>query len=118
VGEVGSRVALAGPVLFLTGKATIDPASHALLDELAAVMRQDTTLAVAIEVHTDATGNERANQRLTDARAAAVVAYLVGQGVDADRVTGRGFGGSRPVADNRSAEGRATNRRVEVRRAR
>jgi OOP family OmpA-OmpF porin len=87
------------------------------LDSLAAVLASTPALIVEIQGHSDATGSRRANLRLSRARAEAVSRYLVRRGVPARRIVTRGFGAARPMADNRSAAGRATNRRVELHRA-
>jgi outer membrane protein OmpA-like peptidoglycan-associated protein len=70
---------------------------------------------VAIEGHTDADGDDAANQALSEKRAAAVKAFIVSShGVDASRLEAAGFGESKPVADNATAEGKQQNRRVEL----
>ena len=71
-------------------------------------------LRLEIGGHTDNVGTPDANQKLSEARAKSVVAALVAQGVSADRVSAKGYGQSSPVADNRTEEGRAKNRRVEL----
>jgi len=78
------------------------------------MMQQDPTLCLRIEGHTDNQGNVGANQTLSEKRAQAVVAWLTANGVQADRLTAKGFGQTRPVADNSTDEGRAKNRRVEL----
>jgi OOP family OmpA-OmpF porin len=70
---------------------------------------------VAIEGHTDAQGDEASNLALSESRAEAVRDYLVSQGIAADRLETAGFGESRPIASNDTAEGRAENRRIEFR---
>jgi len=67
-----------------------------------------------VEGHTDAKGSETYNLDLSARRAEAVRSYLVSQGVDQSRVSSQGLGFARPIADNKSAEGRANNRRVEI----
>ena len=68
---------------------------------------------LAVEGHTDSTGRKRSNQALSEGRARAVRDYLLGKGIEAERVEARGLGQSRPVADDRTAAGREKNRRVE-----
>jgi outer membrane protein OmpA-like peptidoglycan-associated protein len=70
---------------------------------------------VAVDGHTDSTGSTTANQTLSEARAKAVVDYLVAHGVAQSRITSTGFGGAKPVASNATEEGRAKNRRIEFR---
>lgn len=107
------RVALYG-ILFDTGKDSIKPESEPLLDEVKKLLEQDKGLKLVIAGHTDNVGEKKANQALSQKRAAAVKAWLVKKGIDGKRLEEKGFGDSVPVADNRSEEGRAKNRRVEL----
>jgi outer membrane protein OmpA-like peptidoglycan-associated protein len=107
------HVAIYG-IHFATGKATIQPDSDAILTQIAQLMNEDPTLKLRVEGHTDNQGVAAANQALSEKRAQAVVAWLTSHGVAAARLTARGFGASKPVADNTSEEGRAKNRRVEL----
>lgn len=84
------------------------------LDEVAATMRQDTRLRLLVEGHTDSTNSDAYNLDLSQRRAQRVVAELQKRGIDGGRLKAKGFGRSRPVADNSSVQGRALNRRVEV----
>ena len=99
-------------VLFESGSATLLPVSGQELDLLVSVLATNPGLRVTIAGHTDDVGEEDDNQRLSEARAAAVAAYLTGQGIAADRIETVGYGESRPVADNATPEGRAENRRT------
>ena len=101
-------------VNFDTGKATIKPDSAKTLDDAAAALKVAGALRVEVAGHTDNVGAPEANQRLSQERAQAVMAALVGRGIKADRLTAKGYGQSTPVADNRTEEGRARNRRVEL----
>jgi outer membrane protein OmpA-like peptidoglycan-associated protein len=67
-----------------------------------------------VEGHTDSQGSEKLNQTLSETRAKAVLDYLVSKGIDASRLTSKGFGESTPIASNRTSRGRAQNRRVEI----
>lgn len=110
--EVGGRVAI--EVNFAVDKADILPASQPQIDQVLALLREDPSLRLSIDGHTDDTGDATRNQRLSEARAQAVVAVLVAQGIEGARLEAKGYGQSRPVADNTSDEGRARNRRVEL----
>ena len=101
-------------VLFDFDKSVIKPEGAAILDRLVAFMKENPEKRVQFDGHTDSIGTEAYNQKLSERRAAAAQAYVTKAGVDASRVTTRGFGESNPIADNKTAEGRAKNRRVEV----
>jgi outer membrane protein OmpA-like peptidoglycan-associated protein len=101
---------------FNTGKADILPDSESTLNEIVKLMQQDAALQLRIEGHTDNQGNAGANQALSEKRAQSVVAWLTAHGVPAARLTAKGFGQTKPVADNSTEDGRAKNRRVELAR--
>ena len=107
------RIELKQTIFFATGKDRILPKSYPLLNEVALALRDLATLKVRIEGHTDSRGSARYNERLSQKRAESVRRYLVGQGVGGDRMVSIGYGEDRPIEDNRTAEGRAANRRVE-----
>src|SRR5690606_28319905 len=102
-------------VKFDFDKAAVKPESQADIKALADFMSQYPQTTTVVEGHTDSVGTDAYNQGLSERRANAVRDVLVNQyGVGADRVSSVGYGESRPVADNATAEGRAINRRVEV----
>jgi OmpA-OmpF porin, OOP family len=102
-------------ILFDTGKATIKPESAGVLAVIADALKAEPDLKIEIQGHTDNVGAAAANLKLSQDRAAAVKAYLVQTGgVAAARLTTAGFGDTKPVADNKTDEGRAQNRRVEL----
>ena len=111
--EKACHVALYG-VLFDFNKSTLQPASDAVLQPVVKLMASDKALKLEVQGHTDNVGNDAYNQTLSEARAKSVVAWLTAHGVAADRLTARGYGKTKPVADNGSDDGRARNRRVEI----
>ena len=102
-------------ILFATGKAELQPESRPVLKEIASTLQKYADLKILIEGHTDNVGAAASNLTLSDARAAAVKAALVADfGIDAGRVTTKGFGDTKPSVPNATAVGRAQNRRVEI----
>lgn len=111
----GMVITLSGSVLFASGKADLLPAAQIRLNEVAkALTEQDPDSQMVVEGHTDSQGTITFNQQLSQRRAQTVRDYLVSRGIASDRITAEGFGPSRTIADNRTAEGRANNRRVEI----
>jgi outer membrane protein OmpA-like peptidoglycan-associated protein len=111
----GMVITLSGSVLFASNKAELLPAAERRLADVAATLtKQDPSSKMVVEGHADSQGAAEYNQELSQRRAEAVRGYLVAHGISSDRVTAQGFGFSRPIADNTSAEGRANNRRVEI----
>jgi OmpA-OmpF porin, OOP family len=104
--------ALAG-IQFETGKDVIKKSSYGILDNVVKVMNENPSYLLGIEGHTDNTGDKGSNLTLSQKRADAVKNYLTSKGVNASRLTARGFGDTVPVADNKTADGRSKNRRVE-----
>ncbi|MBM3311610.1 MAG: OmpA family protein [Candidatus Aminicenantes bacterium] len=99
---------------FETGKSEVKPESGPTVDEIVALMKANPGLKLSIEGHTDSVGDPASNKTLSEARAKAVLAAVVKGGVDASRLGAVGWGQEKPVADNRTEEGRAKNRRVEI----
>ncbi|MGY0651762.1 OmpA family protein [Luteimonas sp. A537] len=110
--DADGRVAI--QVNFAVDKADILPDSTPQVEQVLALLRDDPSLRLSIDGHTDDTGDAAYNQRLSEARAKSVVAALASQGIDASRLQAKGHGQSQPVADNATDEGRAKNRRVEL----
>ena len=100
-------------ILFDTGKDVIKPESLPTLKMILGVLNGDPGLKFSIEGHTDNQGGKSVNQPLSEKRAAAVKAWLVDNGIDAGRLTTKGYGDEKPLSSNETAEGRANNRRVE-----
>ncbi len=109
---VGSKIALRN-IFFDTGKSTLRPESNTELDRLVKLMKDVPSLKIEISGHTDNTGSASLNAKLSQDRAQAVVNYLKGKGVAAGRMTAMGYGSSKPIASNGTADGRQQNRRTE-----
>ncbi len=107
------HIALYG-IHFDTGKATILPDSESLLNEIVKMMQQNPNVKLSVEGHTDNVGAATANQTLSEKRTQAVVSWLTGHDVAAVRLKSKGWGQTKPVADNDTEEGRGKNRRVEL----
>lgn len=112
--ETGRQViAIQDKVYFETGRAVLQQRSHELLDEVASVIRSSDVPMLEIAGHTDSQGPDERNLELSRARAEAVKAYLVGVGIEGERLRAVGYGETRPLTENGTAAGRAQNRRVE-----
>ncbi len=108
------KIVITEKIQFDFNKATIKPESHALLDEIVEVIRDNAHIRkIAIEGHTDSDGGDGYNLKLSDDRAKSVQAYLVDHGIDAGRLSAKGFGETKPVGDNATDAGKEQNRRVE-----
>jgi OmpA-OmpF porin, OOP family len=99
---------------FDTGKSTIKSESAPIIEQIVKLLKENADLKLSVEGHTDNVGEPKSNQKLSEERAKSVVAELTKAGVEASRLSAAGFGQEKPVADNRSEEGRAKNRRVEL----
>uniref|UniRef100_UPI0014858D5C outer membrane protein OmpA n=1 Tax=Ramlibacter sp. 2FC TaxID=2502188 RepID=UPI0014858D5C len=109
-----TKVTYAADAFFDFDKAVLKPEGKAKLDDLAGKVK-DINLEVIIAVgHTDSVGSDAYNQKLSVKRSEAVKAYLVSKGIEKNRVYTEGKGEKQPVADNKTKEGRAKNRRVEI----
>ena len=110
----GTVITLPGNVLFASGKAMLLPGAQSSLNQVADALKDQANASITIEGHTDSTGSDVTNLELSRARAESVASYLQSRGLPKEQITTMGLGPSRPVADNGTAEGRATNRRVEI----
>jgi len=106
-------VTLHGPQ-FDFNKAVLKPGGKKMVDEAIAAMKSKPEMKVSVEGHTDSIGSDAYNQKLSERRAHAVRDYMVTSGIDAARISVKGFGKTKPVADNKTEAGRAENRRVEI----
>lgn len=101
-------------VNFDNNKAIIKDGDKPTLNEVVTLLKNDSGLKLSVDGHTDNVGNATANKTLSQQRAESIVKYLINNGVAVNRLVAKGFGSENPVADNRSEEGRAKNRRVEL----
>lgn len=104
------------PIHFDFDKSIVKPEAALELDRVVAVMKKHETMEIKVEAHTDSRGNNAYNQKLSERRAEATVAYIISQGIDASRVSSEGYGSSQPVVDckaNCTEEDHATNRRSD-----
>ncbi len=103
-------------VYFETDSAKLKPESAETLDKVAASLKDFPDVKIQVAGHTDSTGSAAHNMKLSEARAASVMEYLVSKGVNPANLSAKGYGETEPVADNKTAEGKAQNRRVGLRR--
>jgi OmpA-OmpF porin, OOP family len=108
------KVTFAADAFFDVNKAVLKPEAKAKLDDLASKIKAITLEVIIAVGHTDSDASDAYNQKLSVKRAEAVKAYLVGKGIEANRVYTEGKGEKQPVADNKTKEGKAKNRRVEI----
>jgi len=108
-----TKIEIKQTVYFDTNKATIKKVSFGLLNEVAQALKDNPKIKVEVGGHTDSQGNDNFNLKLSQNRANSVRKYLIAQGIAADRMTAKGYGENVMIADNRTADGRAQNRRVE-----
>lgn len=110
----GDRIEILERVYFESGRASIKQRSHSVLDQIASVMKANADIRrLRVQGHTDDRGAEDMNLKLSQQRAVSVKEYLIEQGVEAQRLSARGYGETHPIASNETAKGRAENRRVE-----
>ena len=111
--EVNAAIVLRN-IFFDFNKFELKESSQVELDKLVQLLKENPSLKIQIEGHTDNIGNANENLQLSENRAKSVVSYLVTNGIAASRLSSKGFGASKPVADNSTEEGRAQNRRTEL----
>jgi outer membrane protein OmpA-like peptidoglycan-associated protein len=99
---------------FDTDKADIKPDSQPVIDQIIALLKENASLKVSIEGHTDSTGTAQHNKTLSEQRALSVLNAVVKGGIGKERLSSKGWGQENPIADNRTDEGKAKNRRVEI----
>ena len=99
---------------FDTGKSAIKPESSPIINQIVEMLKSNPDIKISVEGHTDDAGNPKSNKTLSDDRAKAVVTEIVAQGIDSNRLSAAGYGQDKPIADNKTEDGRAKNRRVEL----
>ena len=111
--EVNASIVLKN-IFFDFNKYDLKAESQVELDKLVQLMKDNPTIKILIEGHTDNIGNAAANMKLSENRAKAVVNYLVSKNISVTRLTAKGFGATKPIAENSTEEGRSQNRRTEL----
>ncbi|HKX85926.1 MAG TPA: OmpA family protein, partial [Flavobacterium sp.] len=101
-------------ILFDVNKSTFQQRTYPVLQAMVVILKEYPGAKFTIEGHTDSDGAAQANLDLSEGRAAAVMGYLVEKGIDASRLSSKGFGETKPIATNKTKTGKALNRRVEV----
>lgn len=114
--KVNAGIPLTLYINFETGKSDIKNESFGIIDELYTMLKNNPTLKIIIEGHTDNVGNASSNKTLSEQRATSVKNKLLTKGISADRITTIGYGQDKPIADNSTEEGKAKNRRVEIKK--
>jgi outer membrane protein OmpA-like peptidoglycan-associated protein len=99
---------------FETGKSVIKPDSRQIIDQIAEMLKQNPGLKISIEGHTDNVGSEKSNLSLSESRARSVMEAVLAKGIDKARLSTKGWGQTKPIAENTTEDGRAKNRRVEI----
>jgi outer membrane protein OmpA-like peptidoglycan-associated protein len=111
--EVNASIVL-NNIFFETKKYELDPKSQIELDRLVQLLNDNPTVKIEIGGHTDNVGKPADNLTLSNNRAKSVVTYLISKGIAAQRLVAKGYGETKPVADNKTEDGRAKNRRTEL----
>ena len=99
---------------FEIGKWDIKPESQKIIDQIVEMLKSNPTLKISIEGHTDNVGNSQSNQTLSENRSKAVMTRIASKGIDKSRLSSKGWGQTKPLNDNKTEEGKAKNRRVEI----
>lgn len=112
--KLEEKIIITQKIHFEFGRSDIRPISYPILDDVVELLKRNPQMTnIRVEGHTDWIGSDAGNQALSMRRAGAVVSYLVSHGISRSRVTAVGYGETQPIADNRTTEGRARNRRTE-----
>lgn len=114
--KINSGDALTLYINFESGKSAIKSESNSIIDELYKMLSSNPNLKIIIEGHTDNVGNSASNKTLSEQRATSVKNSLASKGISVDRIKTIGYGQDKPIADNSTEEGKAKNRRVEIKK--
>jgi len=114
--KINAGEALVLYINFETGKSAIKAESENIVDELYQMLKENPDLKIIVEGHTDNVGNSASNKSLSEQRSLSVKSALVAKGISADRIKTIGYGQDKPIADNGTEEGKAKNRRVEIKK--
>ena len=110
----GTVITLSASVLFASNKDALLPGAHDSLNQVADALKTQGDHEIVVEGHTDSQGSAASNRLLSARRARSVTRFLISRGVPGDQIRTEGRGSTRPIADNGSTDGRASNRRVEI----
>jgi len=114
VGENQLELIMPGNLTFKTNSSAVSPDSYEVLNSISKVLDEYDETRISIIGHTDSTGSDNTNKRLSQERADGVYYYLNGRGIAKARMNSAGYGSDRPIADNSTEDGRSRNRRVEI----
>jgi formylglycine-generating enzyme len=103
-------------IYFDIGKSVVKPESFAIIDQIVKYLSENPKTRIMVEGHTDNTGSDAKNQVLSEKRAEAIKAEIVKRGIDTGRLETKGYGSSKPIADNKTTDGRTQNRRVTIKK--
>jgi outer membrane protein OmpA-like peptidoglycan-associated protein len=112
--EISEKGFIALYINFETGKSDVKAESQPIIDQMVTMLKEAPSLKISIEGHTDNVGTPAANKILSENRAKAVMNALIAKGIDKSRLSSKGWGQEKPMADNKTDEGKAKNRRVEI----
>ncbi|GAL63485.1 OmpA family protein [Algibacter lectus] len=116
INDINSKGFTSLHINFDTGKSRIKADSYERINEISKMLKENPNLKISIEGHTDNVGDELFNMKLSENRAKAILLSLVDEGIEESRLKSKGFGQTKPIGDNSSEEGKAQNRRVELRK--
>ena len=105
---------IARAIYFVTGSAKFTDEAEIRMDQVSAILNKYKDITFTVEGHTDSTGSDKINNKLSQDRADAVMNFLVANGFPADKISAKGYGSANPIGDNKTSKGRQQNRRVAI----